>query len=654
MKREEEKPEKRTEAEAEAGAAAQAASVAAEAASAPAPSTPLSPQEQLQSRIRAIEAELPEPRSATGEARLERVAMRDGVRLATHLYLPAGDGPWPVLLMRNPYIAPGVDVGEMYRVFTRYGYAVVYQECRGRGSSEGQWVPFANERGDGLDTLAWIVRQPWGDGSVGLMGGSYLSFAQLAMADALPPQVKTMFLMVYGHDQYRLSYMNGMFKHEIFTGWMIGTSDMPPGETPDTLKRKALAHKPHAEADKLLFGKEYPWYREWVVRSAPGDPLWREGLWGRLAEVPGRIGVPIHMIGGWHDIALESAFALHAGLREEVRRQSRFVIGPWDHTMAAAASGEREYPGGDALGAGAFREALAWFDRMLKGEPYGLPVGVIETYTIGAGEWTSRTRWQPGEERLRLHLAAHGAATAAYAGGKLGERPSAAADSATYAHDPADPVPTYGGGALLPAVPATPGKPVPGCVRQPEPGFHPGVLTFLSEPLADDCTIAGEPLVRLAVRSDAGDTAFAVKLSEVLASGEAYNIADGITTLAYRNGAEQPLHYEPGATADIAVALWPIAWRLARGSRLRLDIASSNFPAYHIHPNMAGNWAELTEARVARQTVLFGGEFASYVELPIEAAGGSSGRHALAAGHEPSEPHEPDEPNELIEGGAQA
>ncbi|MBO9609938.1 MAG: CocE/NonD family hydrolase [Paenibacillaceae bacterium] len=583
--------------------------------------------------------------------------MRDGVRLATHVYFPEGVGPWPVLLMRNPYIAPGVDVGEMYRIFTRYGYAVVYQECRGRGSSEGQWLPFANERGDGLDTLGWIVAQPWGDGNIGLMGGSYLSFAQLTMADALPPQVKTMFLMVYGHDQYRLSYMNGMFKHEIFTGWMIGTSDIPPGETPDSLKLRALAHKPHAEADALLFGKEYRWYRDWVSCSAPGDPLWREGLWGQLREVPGRIGVPIHMVGGWHDIALESAFALHAGLREEVRRQSRIVIGPWDHTMAAAASGEREYPGGDVLGAGAFREALAWFDRLLKGAPYGLPVGVIETYTIGAGAWKSHARWQPGEERLRLHLLA-GDEAAVYAGvgGKLGERPSSAAGSAAYTYDPADPVPTYGGGALLPAVPATPGKPVPGCVRQPEPGFHPGVLTFLSEPLADDCTIMGEPSVRLVVRSDAADTAFAVKLSEVMADGGTFNIADGITTLAYRNGAEQPLAYEPGAAADIAIGLWPIAWRLARGSRLRLDVSSSNFPAYHIHPNVAGNWAELTETRIARQTVLFGGEFASYVELPIETSGPREPNESNESNEsdEPHEPHEPHGPDKSGEGGANA
>lgn len=571
-----------------------------------------SPNEYLQERIRNIEGDLPVPRCDYGETACFRVAMRDGARLTTHVYFPEGAGPWPVIVLRNPYIAEGVDVGAMYRLFARYGYAVVYQECRGRGTSEGEWVPFVNERDDGLDTLAWIVKQPWTDGNIGLSGGSYLSFVQLAMADGLPPEVKSLFLMVYGTDQYRLSYMNGMFKHEIFTGWMLGTAALPTDETPEEQRRLALAHKPHVDVDMRLFGRELPWYREWVTQSSPGDPLWKEGVWGRLAQVPGKIGIPVHMTAGWHDIALESAFTIYADLQEDVRHKSRFVVGPWDHSLAP--SGDLDYPGHNIMSAGLFREAIEWFDWTLKKEAYAHPLGVLKTYTIGANEWVTRDHWPPEGERTKLHLRA---------GGGLSDQPSTEAGETDYRYDPADPVPTYGGGAFLPSVPPVPGKPVPGSVLQPAPGYHPGVVSFVSEPLTEDRLIVGSPKVRLSVSSDADDTAFAVKLIEVFPDGRAYNIADGITTLAYRNGAEQPLAYKPGETVDIAIELWPIAWRLRQGSRVRLDVASSNYPAYHLHPNVAGRWAEQTDARVASQTVYCGGAHQSYVELPIARDEGS-------------------------------
>jgi uncharacterized protein len=115
------------------------------------------------------------------------------------------------------------------------------------------------------------------------------------------------------------------------------------------------------------------------------------------------------------------------------------------------------------------------------------------------------------------------------------------------------------------------------------------VLSFVSEPLEEPSRIVGSISVTLYVGSTAEDTAFTVKLMEVLPTGEAYNIVDGITSLAFRNGATEPLGYAPGAIERIRIELWPIAWRIRKGSRIRLDVSSSNFPAYHIHSNLAGN-----------------------------------------------------------------
>jgi hypothetical protein len=153
--------------------------------------------------------------------------------------------------------------------------------------------------------------------------------------------------------------------------------------------------------------------------------------------------------------------------------------------------------------------------------------------------------------------------------------------------------------------------------RQPEPGYREDVITFLSAPLQNDLKIAGRIIVSLNASSSAEDTAFTVKVIEVFPDGDAYNIADGITSLAYRNGATEQTNYEPHRVERLEIELWPIAWRIRKGSRIRLDVSSSNFPAYHIHPNSAGNWSRQETMRKATQTLYWGGKIDSRIEFPI-------------------------------------
>jgi putative CocE/NonD family hydrolase len=122
------------------------------------------------------------------------------------------------------------------------------------------------------------------------------------------------------------------------------------------------------------------------------------------------------------------------------------------------------------------------------------------------------------------------------------------------------------------------------------------------------------------VASSAEDTAFTAKIVEVFADGRAINVRDGISSLALRSGARAPLAYTPGGELRLALALWPIEWEFAAGSRIRLDVSSSDFPKFHAHPNRAGVWAEQTGADVAEQTLFAGGRAQSWVDLPVVAA----------------------------------
>ena len=130
-----------------------------------------------------------------------RVAMRDNIRLDTNVFLPPDGGRFPTVLIRTPY-GKGPDLPVSYRSFIHHGYAVVMQDVRGRYGSAGVFNVLNQEGPDGYDTLNWIAAQPWSDGKVGMIGGSYLGIAQWRVALLNNPHLKAIFPVVSGSDDY--------------------------------------------------------------------------------------------------------------------------------------------------------------------------------------------------------------------------------------------------------------------------------------------------------------------------------------------------------------------------------------------------------------------------------------------------------------------
>lgn len=269
--------------------------------------------------------------SATDEFNREEsflIEMRDGVLLKTSMYFPAGTGPWPVIVIRNPYAAILPILAAAASLWTQYGYAVVLQDCRGTGDSAGNWTPFLNERNDGLDTIQWIMKQSWMNGNIGTYGHSYLSAVQWVMADRLPNEVKAMVLSGFTTERYRQHYMNGMFRHDVYTGWAIENSGVKNIST-EGLFQQAVHIRPHIEMDEQIFGQKLAWYRDWITNVSPVDDYWSAGFWSDLKEIPKNIHTPILMIDGWFDQHLDGMVRDYHKLPEETRRRSRFFIGPW-------------------------------------------------------------------------------------------------------------------------------------------------------------------------------------------------------------------------------------------------------------------------------------------------------------------------------------
>ena len=179
----------------------------------------------------------------------------------------------------------------------------------------------------------------------------------------------------------------------------------------------------------------------------------------------------------------------------------------------------------------------------------------------------------------------------------------------SFVYDPKNPVPSLGGEALLKS-----NISVGGMRLQPEPDWRQDVLSFVSETFENSISILGKMKVELFVKSNCEDTAFTAKIMEVYEDGKAYNIRSSVTTLAY----DLDRDYIPGEIIKVTIDFWDIAYEIPKGSKIRIDISSSDFPQYNIHSNMAGNWAEQKATKNAIQTLLCGEEFPSRVIIPIK------------------------------------
>lgn len=531
----------------------------------------------------------------------EWVEMDDGVRLKTRVYLPKGKGPWPVVLVRDPY-----DFNKYLfcRFLVQYGYGCVHQDVRGRFESGGEWYPFINEASDGEATLNWLVRQDWQDGNLAMTGFSYLAISQWAVADRLPPEVKTIMPMLGHGDVYDLVYRGGHFNHGIAGVWLAGLFQSPfaQDKTVERWKTEIVSRRPAKDADPLLFGDAWPAYKDYISNPRREGEYWQRPAYRHLRNVHRKVDVPVFWVAGWHDFFLEGTLARFPELPSADR--SVLFIQPGDHAGGVGALSIED------KSAHFFSAMLDWLDHHLRGNtlPDYLNTGVFY-YQQGADRWDRAASWPPVTQGVSLKLAQLEGAVTCDGALRTGDQLDAQKEApATFRYNPENPQPSNGGSYMLmenvaPTAVALQGASA--CNRS-------DVLSFLSSPFTAETRLAGEIGVDLRIASDADDTAFFVRVSEAFEDGRVLNIRDDIVSVSAFAGDGFEQAYAPGRPFDLAFELVPTDWTLAPGSRIRLDISSSNHPAFAAHYNQAGLWSDHDEPVVAMQTV-YGGS----ITLPV-------------------------------------
>ncbi|HVF12568.1 MAG TPA: CocE/NonD family hydrolase, partial [Actinomycetota bacterium] len=403
----------------------------------------------------------------------EMVPMRDGTLLATDVFVDE-TSRGPAMLIRTPY-GRAQDREEFDPIaLARMGFAVVIQDVRGRFDSQGICDPFVQEASDGADAVAWCRTSDWCNGKVATMGRSYVgSTALLAAAhsrvDACSPQLTA------GDIRDGWMYENGILRQGFVQPWAAGFAG-------GSLKSQH--------------------YKRWQSFSD-------RGYWDQISvnRRVSKMNTAMFHVAGWFDIFCEGSLDLYArmvdGAPEPARRSQRLLVGPWTHTDLFNSQTDEIDFGLAANGRLAMThvEVAQWLFDAVSG---GQLLAEAKVFLMGENRWLDLAAWPPRAKSLKLFLDDTGG---------LSRRPQPHVGRVQFKHRPKDPVPTWGGRSLGPALPWAGPKDQSGVESRTD------VVTFTTDVLDKDLVIVGEAKAGIYASSTASSADLVVKLVDVYPDG---------------------------------------------------------------------------------------------------------------------------------------
>ena len=528
---------------------------------------------------------------------------RDGVRLDADVYCPVGLGPFPVLLMRQPYgraIASTI-VYAHPRWYAAHGYIVVIQDVRGRGTSEGRFSLFAHEVADGEDAVQWAAQIPGSDGQVAMYGFSYQGMTQLQAAQAKPQALKTIVPAMTGYHLYEdWAYENGALCFQLGLAWALQLAAETARIDGDAHTYQKLAraarNPPLAEAipacPEVLVEIE-TFFHDWV--SAPqGDRYWQQ-----LTPQLNAVDLPMLHIGGWFDPYLRGDLRLYQEISARARHLQHFWVGPWVHIPWSRRVGEVDF--GPAAASPIDRLQIQWFDAILKGEgllelQQSMPIHLFE---MGRNQWRSLRAWPsstgPADNKRTYFLSSDGLANVREDSGWLSESALETQQFDVLVHDPWNPCPALGGHSSIPA----------GVFDRTAVEARGDVLSYTSAPLAEELRVVGVPKVWGAIAASTASYDLCAVLSRVV-SGRVYNLTQGYGRFQSPNQVpNQPLEEH-----SMSLSLHPTCFSIFPGESLRLSLSAACYPAFLVNPGtgVPAKESRSIDAQIITLTIALGGD----------------------------------------------
>ena len=519
------------------------------------------------------------------------IPMPDGVHLAADIWRPqgpAGKGPFPVLLEYLPYRKTEGRGNRypFYAYFVRRGYVVARVDIRGTGNSTGTLIPYEYsdiENTDGDSVIAWLARQPYSNGKVGMFGISWGGFNSIHMAMRRPPALKAIIAVDATDDLYQddVHFMDGMMHVD---SWEMSQdlANAMPGAPDYTIDEKYFAER----FDRPPWGLTYK-------RQQSDGPFWdRTALKTRYDAIQ----IPTFVVGGWYDGYRDSV----ARMLQHMKVPMKAIVGAWNHTYP-----NEPYP---KPGFEFRHEAVRWFDRWLKDRDTGImdeprlavyvrnwhpPGPYLET---APGAW----RYEDGWPSARVHERV------------LFPRPNRLLSDA--APEPSTErlryVPTTGveaGGPVMWFGDVAPDQ-------RPSDAFS---LVYETPPLDAEVEILGLPRALLQVAADAPQVNWFARLNDVAPDGTVTLVTAAGQNGAHRVSARDPRAIVAGEQFPLEIEMHFTSWVFPKGHRLRLAVSNAQWPMLWTTP-------------YPTITTLYLGPEASRLMLPVAAPRASPGPSYLS------------------------
>lgn len=557
----------------------------------------------------------------------ERVFAPDGTELSVDLYLPPQPGRYPSLLVRTPAdnnnrpgrpaILPsevaragsaGAPPAERWKVLAARGYIVAAADVRGRGDSDGKFVPFLHEAGDGAATIAWLRRLDECDGKIGLFGSGYGAFCAWAAAVADGNVDAVASISPFGAMGNGLVHRGGamrldwLFWMHLIGGRTVQASNVPPWPS-------IHRHLPLRTMDEAL-GREDIWWRDWLEHLDVDDPLWAPlDLADRIAalKVPG-----LHITGWWDGQAAAAHYYYEAMCRGGAPQ--RLIIGPWDTTAV-----RRPVPhvGGFDFGPRSvidLDETLAdFFDTCLRAEGPRNPAEA-RIFVTGRNEWVACEDCSAdAESHLKLHLSSTLGANTRGGDGTLSNIPPQNGGVDNITHNPAFPVefqPQFVSFAIG-------ANPLGFTLDQAHVTSRDEALVYTSPVLEQPVTVFGRPKVTFTVCTARADADVYVLLSDSFPLGSRdLHLSHAAIRLATLGS------FRCGVPVTVELVLDMIAHDFLPDHQIRLTITPSLFPLYARNLHVA-EYSSADKPVIADIELHHGSTAAAYLTLPLRQAAGA-------------------------------
>ena len=550
-----------------------------------------------------------------------QVPMRDGINLSLDIYLPSriSETGYPTILLRTPYDNTYPYHIDMAKYFALHEYAYVVQDVRGRCDSEGEWEPYMNEECDGFDTIEWIASQPWCNGKIGMMGGSYKGYVQWAAAREKPPHLKTIVpTAAAGNFMQETPYVNG-----IPGLWYLAWLHLVGGKTAQwnissvVNWKEVYYHLPLMTMDERLGRLSKNWKE--VLKHPSIDDYWKTIIF--TMDDFKKINLPVLHITGWYDgDQLGALFFYYQMINHSPAAHSQYIlIGPWTHAGTRTPNqtiGDIDFSTKSIIDIKKLH--LTWFDYALKGYKSAISKWKQSKYFImGRNVWKKEDSfWPPKSTNLQsYYLSSIGTANTKDGTGKLTVDIPKTENFDKYLYDPTNPIIIITDWDIY-------SQDFKDLVDYQDLLKREDILVYKTDPLERNTTIAGNPILEFYASSSCFDTDWFISLTDVHPDGKCISLrtgdfGKGILRARYRNSLEKPELLEPDKVYKYLIELDSMCNEFKIDHRIQVAIMSSAFPIHARNLNTKNEISTGIETKIAENKVFHGRNYPSRLILPI-------------------------------------